>query len=159
MISNKNLKSKLEKSKESIYEDCSFLILDVVVNTESKEYNACEFTLNGMKVISRNAKTTPNKNGQFVTFWKRNNNGIIEPFDSNEGIDFFVINVSKEKRIGQFVIPKSVLVEKKIISIDKIEGKRGFRVYPNWDTPGSKQAKKTQQWQSNILLSLIVILT
>lgn len=148
IIKYENLKNQLENTIEAIYNDCSFLIFDVVVNAESKEYNACEFMLNGMKVISRNAKTTPKKNGQFVTFWKRNNNGITEPFDSNEGIDFFVVNVSKENRIGQFVIPQSVLVEKKIMSTDKVEGKRGFRVYPDWDDPSSKQAEKTQQWQS-----------
>ena len=148
MIENENLRSQLEDHIEAIYIDCSFLIVDVIINAESKEYNACEFLLNGMRVISRHAKTTPKKIGQFVTFWKRNKNGLIEPYDSTEGLDFFVVNVSKEKRLGQFVIPHSVLVENKIISSGKIDGKRGFRVYPNWDAPNSKQAKKTQQWQS-----------
>ena len=34
-----------------------------------------------------------------------------------------------------------------IISTSKKEGKRGFRVYPPWDTATNKQAVKTQQWQ------------
>ena len=57
-----------------------------------------------------------------------------------------VENAQKENRIGQFVLPKSVLVDKGIITLETIVGKRVFRVYPYWDTPTNKQANKTQQW-------------
>lgn len=102
-----------------------------------------------MKIVSRRARITPKKVGQFVTFWKRNDNGIIEPFKDSDLIDFFVVNVQSENNIGQFVFPKSVLIHQNIISTDKKEGKRAFRVYPDWDTPKNKQAERTQKWQLN----------
>ncbi len=138
----------------SIYKDCKFVISDVVINSESQEYNACEFRLNGMKVVFRKAKVTPKKIGQFVTFWKRNKEGITEPFDENIELDFYVINCMNQDRLGQFIIPRSVLIHNKIISTDKSEGKRGFRVYPDWDVPSSKQAIKTQLWQSKYFIEL-----
>ena len=56
--------------------------------------------------------------------------------------------------MGQFVIPKSVLIEKGIISTSKKEGKRGFRVYPIWDKTINKQAVLTQQWQLNYFFEI-----
>ena len=49
---------------------------------------------------------------------------------------------------------KFVLLEHKIISNHTQEGKRGLRVYPNWDTATNKQAQKTQAWQSNYFITL-----
>ncbi|WP_349675907.1 MepB family protein [Salegentibacter sp. UBA1130] len=132
-----------------IYEKCGLKISDFQLETESKEYIACRFDLNGRKIISRNAKITPKKVGQFVTFWKRNGNGPIEPFEVNDQFDFFVVNVRTENQFGQFVFPKSVLIKKGIISTDKKEGKRAFRVYPSWVIANNKQAGKTQKWQLN----------
>lgn len=137
----------LKRIITEIYEQCGLNISDFQLEKESKEYDACRFELNGLRIISRNAKNTPKKVGQFVTFWKRNANGPIEPFEENDQIDFFVVNVRTEKELGQFVFPKSVLITKGIISTDKKEGKRAFRVYPNWDTVNNKQADKTQKWQ------------
>ncbi len=114
---------------------------------ESREYDACQFELNGLKIISRNAKITPKKVGQFVTFWKRIENGPIEPFNVTDRIDFYVVNVQDENKFGQFVFPKSVLIKKGIISTKKKEGKRAFRVYPNWDMVKNKQVERTQKWQ------------
>ena len=49
--------------------------------------------------------------------------------------------------MGQFVLPKSLLIKKGIISTAKKEGKGVFRVYPNWDVAKSEQAERTQKWQ------------
>ena len=130
-----------------VYERCSLKILNLEYEEESKEYDACRFELSGRSVICRNAKTTPKKNGQFVTFWKRNENGQIEPFEENDEFDFFLVNVRTENQFGQFVFPTSVLINKGIISTSKREGKRAFRVYPIWDIAKSKQAERTQKWQ------------
>ena len=148
----KNLNSELIRVKEIGYDHCSFLLSDLVIESESKEYKACTFRLDGRYVICRNSKITPKKIGQFVTFWKRNKENIIEPFDENDQIDFYIINVIKENRLGQFVFPKSVLIDNKIISSTNKEGKRGFRVYPKWDAASSKQAKKTQEWQTKYFI-------
>ncbi|WP_366139784.1 MepB family protein [uncultured Winogradskyella sp.] len=146
----------LNQIKTEIYDKCSLEISDFKIEAESKEYDACRFQLNGLNILNRNAKITPKKVGQFVTFWKRNENGPIEPFDENDQIDFYTVNVRTENEFGQFVFPKSVLIRKGIISTEKKEGKRAFRVYPNWDIPKSKQAERTQKWQLNYFYQINV---
>lgn len=130
-----------------MYRKCGLNISNFITEPESKEYNACQFQIDGRLVISRIAKTTPKKIGQFVTFWNRNTKGITQPYSEKDNFHFYVINVQKENHVGQFVFPKSILIAKGIVSTEKKDGKRGFRVYPIWDAPTSKQAQKTQQWQ------------
>lgn len=141
------MNSIVSQIKSEVYNKCGFEISNYNVETESKEYDACKFNLNGQNIISRSAKTTLKKIGQFVTFWKRNGSGTIEPFEENDEFDFYAVNVKMENKLGQFIFPKSVLIKKGIVSTETKEGKRGFRVYPNWDVPKSKQAIKTQNWQ------------
>lgn len=143
------MNSYLNKIKTEIYDKCSLKISAFKKELEGTEYDACLFKLNEKQIICRNSKITPKKNGQFVTFWKRNKEGITEPFNENDNIDFYVINVHSENNFGQFVFPKSVLVNKGVISTELKDGKRGFRVYPKWDIPQNKQAEKTQKWQLN----------
>lgn len=137
----------IDAIKTIIYDKINFQISNFKTEVESQEYDACRFELNGRNIISRKAKITPKKVGQFVTFWKRNGNGPIEPFDETNAFDFYIVNVKTENHFGQFVFPKTILMQKGIISTDKKEGKRAFRVYPNWDITTSKQAKRTQKWQ------------
>ena len=137
----------LIKIKSKIYDKVDFQISKMNKELEGTEYDACQFELNGMKIISRSSKITPKKIGQFVTFWKRNKKGITEPFSETDRVDFYVVNVKTENNFGQFVFPKSELINKGIITTEKKEGKRGFRVYPKWDNTENKQAKKTQEWQ------------
>ncbi len=144
----------LTQIKTEIYDICSLQMSNFQPERESKEYDASRFELNGLKIIYRNAKITPKKVGQFVTFWKRNGNGPIEPFNESDQIDFYVVNVRTETAFGQFVFPKSVLIKKGIISTEKKEGKRGFRVYPKWDTTKNKQAERSQKWQLNYFYSI-----
>lgn len=139
----------LNQIKTEIYDKCALEISNYKIEQESSEYNACRFQLNGQTILSRNAKITPKKVGQFVTFWKRNRNGSIEPFSQNDQIDFYIVNVRTDSEFGQFVFPQSVLIKKGIITTEKKEGKRAFRVYPTWDKPKSKQAEQTQKWQLN----------
>lgn len=134
---------------KNIYNTCDLKIASVFFDKESTAYHACKFKLNDKNIIFRTAKITPKKVGQFVTFWKRNKVGLTEPFSENDMIDYYVINIQTEERVGQFVFPKSVLMEKGIISTSKKDGKRGFRVYPSWDKTISQQAVKTQKWQLN----------
>ena len=137
----------LSQIKTEVYDKCALEFSDFKLELESKKYNACRFKLNGQNIICRNAKITSKKVGQFVTFWKRNGSGPIEPFNETDQINFYTINVRTENQLGQFVFPKSVLMKKGIISTKNKEGKRAFRVYPNWDKAKNKQAKRTQKWQ------------
>ena len=140
-----------------IYKKCALAISEFKIEIESKEYYASQFKLNGFSIISRNSKITPTKTGQFVTFWKRNPNGPIEPFSETDLIDFYIVNVRTDNNFGQFVFPKSVLIEKGIISTDRKEGKRAFRVYASWDIAKNKQAERTQKWQLNYFFEIGVM--
>lgn len=143
-----------EVIKKNEYDLCSMSLTDFVLEEESKAYSACGYTLNSRRIISRTAKITPTKSGQFVAFWKRNSKGITVPYHETDTFDFLVINVFKEGNLGQFVFSKSVLISKGILSTNKKDGKRGFRVYAPWDIVISKQALKTQQWQCDYFLEI-----
>jgi len=120
---------------------------------ESREYDAYFFSSGKQMVEYRSAKITPTKTGQFVTLWKRSEKGPIQPFDSTDSIDLFIIAVRKEDYFGVFLFPRVVLVEKRILTGIK-EGKRAMRVYPPWDNAANKQAQKTQQWQLEYFLEV-----
>lgn len=137
-----------------VYAKCGFTLTNFQLHTESSEYGACAFELNNHKVEYRISKITPTKTGQFVTIWKRNNEGITAPFDISDTIDFIVITSKSGDKIGQFIFPKSVLVEKGIITSNGKQGKRGIRVYPPWNSATSKQAEETQRWQTNYFVQL-----
>lgn len=77
---------------------------------------------------------------------------ITEPFNVKDDFEFYIIYVEKDELQGFFFFSKSVLAKKQILINGNKDGKRGFRVYPNWDLPESKQAEKTQAWQSEFLL-------
>lgn len=139
---------------KTIYKQCGLEIKAFEKEAESQEYSACRFKINGLQVISRQAKITPTKTGQFVTCWQRNKDGITEPFNEATGLDFLLINVIKANQIGQFIFPKNILIEKGILSTSKKGGKRGFRVYPPWDETSNKQAQKSQDWQSDFFVAL-----
>lgn len=143
------LNKNLLEVKIKIYDKLLFDISQVNNEIEGLEYDACQFELNGMGIICRSSKITAKKIGQFVTFWKRNENGQTEPYSENDSFDFYVVNAKAENRFGQFVFPKSELIQKGIVTTKKKEGKRGFRVYPSWNKTQSKQAEKTQKWQLN----------
>ena len=113
---------------------------------EASEYGGCEYQYKNQKYIQRTAKITPKKTGQFVTLWKRDKKGLTTPYDKKDDLDFVIIICHDQKNSGHFLFPKKILIERKILT-GSAEGKRGFRVYPNWDKPTSKQAISTQVWQ------------
>ena len=103
--------------------------------------------------MCRIGKTTPKKHGQFVTLWNRSKDGIIIPLDAADEFDFVVICVRKESNFGQFVFPKSALLEKGILSVNGDGGKLALRVYPPWESSLNKQALKSQKWQVGYFLN------
>jgi hypothetical protein len=129
----------------SYYEDNA--ITNIVNSPESKEYDACTFTIKSKKIIYRTAKITPTKVGQFVTIWKRNKLGITEPFTNADKFDFIIISCKSKNNFGQFIFPKSILIKNGIVTTVNKDGKRGIRVYPSWDKTINPQAIKSQAWQ------------
>ncbi|MGH1385560.1 MepB family protein [Kordia sp.] len=148
------LPSCLAKVKKELYDPCNFNFSNFRLDEESAAYEACSFQLKTSQIICRAAKITPKKIGQFVTIWKRNSEGVTAPFHELDTFDFIVINVQKEEQFGQFIFPKSMLIQKRIVATVTKDGKRGIRVYPSWDTPTSKQAIKTQAWQLQYFLPI-----
>lgn len=141
-------------SSEWVYLPLGYQITDYQKESESLEYSAAGFVLNGLKVKHRLAKITPSKTGQFVTIWKRDEKGITTPFNALDDLDLIIISAESGDHFGQFIFPKAVLVQHKIITQNEVEGKRGIRVYPPWDFVTSKQAAKTQQWQTQYFLPI-----
>lgn len=141
---------------KKIYEANSIKITNFITEKESSDYFACEVSFNGTIAKFRVAKITPKKIGQFVTLWKRENNGPIQPFDVSDDIEFIIISVQKEANFGHFIFPKKVLIEKGIFTAKK-EGKRAIRVYPPWDIAENPQAKRTQKWMLNYFQNLSLI--
>lgn len=147
------LPKDLIQIKKILHDNGNFEISHPLLELESSEYGACTFVLNNLNIRYRTAKITPTKTGQFVTLWKRINQGPIQPFDNSDPIDLFIISTRKDNHFGLFIFPKSVLIAKEIVS-DKKEGKRAIRVYPPWDITMSKQAQKTQKWQLDYFLEI-----
>jgi hypothetical protein len=154
MTTTNAFQNDINRAKELVYDQCNLCFGNLNWNAESMEYGACSFELDGKKIEHRTSKITPAKTGQFVTLWKRNQNGITEPLDSNDPINFVIITARNDDKLGQFIFPTTVLAEKGIITQNGKSGKRGFRVYPPWDIPKSKQAEKTQNWQKNYFLTI-----
>lgn len=141
------INSYLLEIQKKVYEPANLFCNNIMCEKESQEYGACSFEMNNKIINFRVAKITPTKIGQFVTMWKRIDNGPIMPYDLSDALDFFVIATHNGKHFGQFVFPKNILYEKGFISKDGKGGKRAMRVYPSWDIADSFQAKKTQAWQ------------
>lgn len=124
-------------------------ILNFQAHSEASVYNGCEFNFCKSKYIFREAKVTPKKTGLFVTFWKRNIELITEPFDACDKFDILLVLCRDSSNSGLFKFTKEALIDNGIVSSvgEKREGKRGFRLYPEWSQPVSAQALKTKKWQ------------
>ncbi|WP_215409313.1 MepB family protein [Janthinobacterium sp. JC611] len=119
-----------------------------VPEAESADYGACRADLHGKRLVLRVAKTTPTKIGQFVTVWKRPHpDADIAPLDEADPVDAVIIAVSDGARHGLFIFPRSVLIERGVMSRAGQGGKRALRVYAPWCAPESIQAQSTQRWQ------------
>lgn len=114
---------------------------------EAAKYNGCSFSINDELIHFRTGKITPTKIGQFVTFWKRNTQGITEPYDTQDTFKNLIVYTPTPTQHGVFIFPKDILTKYDFISSNKNGGKRGFRLYPVWDTAKNNQAKKSQTWQ------------
>lgn len=154
MTTLKTIIPDLELINKLIFKTCGLNFSNFEPESESQEYSACNFQLNKKNIKFRQAKITAIKTGQFVTIWKRNEKGITQPYDISDDIYFYLIAVRKQNKFGLFIFPKSVLHNNKILSDKTRDGKRGIRVYPSWDRVTSKQAQKTQEWQTRYFLEI-----
>lgn len=154
IVTINNFHNDLKMVIQFVYYKCGFDLTNPKLDNESVKYGACSFVLNGNSIQHRVSKITPTKVGQFVTIWKRNKDGITEPFNTSDALDFIVITAKSGDNFGQFIFPKAVLADKGIITQNAKSGKRGIRVYPPWDIVSNKQACKTQSWQTKYFLTI-----
>lgn len=136
-----------------VFEKVQLLLKNLEKDAECEEYFGYNFHLNQFKIKFRKAKITPKKTGQFVTIWKRNLNRKTEPFKNTDDFDFYIIFTEQKKNSGFFIFPKNILSKRNILSTQSKEGKRGFRLYPNWDFPENKQAQKAKIWQTEFFIN------
>jgi len=103
--------------QKELFDACSYSTESFQRESESVNYYPCFFLLNGKHVRLRVARATPAKTGQFVTLWKRGKDQKALPFDCVDEVDFLVVVMCTGKKIGQFVFPKRVLIDKNILSV------------------------------------------
>ncbi|MEG0698217.1 MepB family protein [Algoriella sp.] len=144
----------IQQFEEIVLKPLQLSISNLGKDLECDEYSGYNFESNQVLFKFRNAKITPKKVGQFVTLWKRNADKQTEPFDENDLVDYYIIATEDDSKLGFYIFSKSILIEKNILSTQNKEGKRGFRVYPDWVKPENKQAEKTQNWQQNYFIEI-----
>ncbi|MBB4823698.1 hypothetical protein HNO89_000918 [Sporosarcina luteola] len=131
-----------------IYKPNGLTIKMVQEEKQNAKYGAGTFLLSSKTVRFRVANRTPNKVGQFVAFWEKDEQNKNQPFTYEKSPDLLVITTFKENgEFGQFVFPKNILFEQNILKSSSTKGKMAIRVYSSWDHPTSKQAMQTQKWQ------------
>ncbi|MBO0472420.1 MepB family protein [Enterococcus ureasiticus] len=127
---------------------------DFKVEEQNKEYEGTTFVLGKQSFRSRKAKVTPKKLGYFVVFWEKDDENKNKPYDFDSAPDKLIITIIDQEKLGQFIFPKEILAEKKILNNGKNQGKMAMRVYPNWVTGLNKTAVVTQKWQSSYFIDL-----
>jgi hypothetical protein len=146
--------SEIKTLETKILKPLNLAISDIIQDLECEDYFGFNIKINQLNIKFRKAKITPNKIGKFVTLWKRNLIGETEPFNINDDFHFYIIASTENEKSGFFLFPKFTLENHQILTNEKKLGKRGFRVYTNWDYPDSKQALKSKIWQSEYFIDL-----
>ena len=145
----------IQQFEQSILKSLNLSLSNLEKDLECEEYFGYNLNINQSFIKFRKAKITPKKVGQFVTLWKRNQTNQTQPFDENDPFDYYIVATEDASRLGFYIFSKAILIEKQILSTHNKEGKRGFRVYPNWTKPENKQALKTQNWQQAYFIEVV----
>ena len=86
---------------------------------------------------------------------EKDENNKDQPYSYEEAPDFLVITTFKnDNEFGQFIFPKEILFKQNILRSSSTKGKMAIRVYPSRDSPTSKQAMKTQEWQLSYFVDM-----
>lgn len=144
---------EIYKLDDLIFKPLNYHLSEIHSDKEADEYFGFDFKINDIKIKFRKSKLTPKKIGQFVTFWKRDQNNKTVPFDLDDDFDFYLILMEENGNAGFFIFPKSILEKEDLISSQLKAGKRGFRIYSDWHFPTSKQAEKTKLWQTRYFIN------
>jgi hypothetical protein len=149
-----NMLEEIKKIESLIFKASKFGIVNMTKDKECRDYFGCNFQLGSQHIKFRKAKLTPKKIGQFVTLWKRNYHGQTVPYDLDDDFNFHIILAEFAHQSGFFVFPKEILARMGILTSCDRDGKRGFRVYPEWDVPITSQGTKTKEWQQQYFIEI-----
>ncbi|MCT1902314.1 MepB family protein [Oceanobacillus sojae] len=133
---------------KELLSDTDYESTSILKELQNMEYEGTTFNINDIKYRSRLAKQTPKKDGYFVVFWEKDINQRNQAYAYSESPDKIMISVIDKNLKGQFIFPKSLLLEKGILRTVDNKGKMAIRVYPSWERLLNNSAKKTQAWQT-----------
>ncbi|MEK4056958.1 MepB family protein [Paenibacillus sp. FSL F4-0087] len=129
-------------------------ITNIIEEKHNREYEGMIIYIGNYTYRSRLAKLTPKKKGFFVVFWEKDENNQNQPYSFFESPDKLIISIMNGNMKGQFVFPKSKLLEKGILKNEDTKGKMAIRVYPSWEKELNKSAAQTQKWQQEYFIDL-----
>lgn len=133
---------------EQLYMPCRLTPHAICEEVQNAAYGAGRFCFGETSIRFRVAKATPTKLGQFVVIWEKDQQGKNQSFSEETAMDLLVVNTFTDlNRFSQFVFPKEVLKQHKILQTGTIKGKMAIRVYLIWDKLTSEQAIATQKRQ------------
>ncbi|WP_339179399.1 MepB family protein [Oceanobacillus sp. FSL W7-1293] len=139
---------------KSLLSGTDYDITNIVKEPQNMEYEGTTFTIHENMYRSRLAKRTLKKKGYFVVFWEKDVNHCNQPYAYSESPDKIMISIIDKDLKGQFIFPKSLLLEKRILRTINNKGKMAIRVYPSWEKPLNNAAKKTQAWQAPYFINV-----
>lgn len=148
------MKFSLELTRNIVANIGGAQIKNLKEEPDNQKYEGIRFTIDHYTYRSRLAKRTPKKQGYFVVFWEKDSNGKNQPYLYDNSPDKIIISMIDHQRKGQFIFPKSVLLEKGILKNTNAKGKMAIRVYPSWETNLNKAAHHTQRWQQQYFLEV-----
>ncbi|WP_080873309.1 MepB family protein [Oceanobacillus timonensis] len=129
-------------------------ITNILNEPQNMEYEGTTFHINDNNYRSRLAKRTLKKDGYFVVFWEKDVNHCNQAYAYSESPNKIVISIIDKDLKGQFIFPKSLLLEKGILRTAGNKGKMAIRVYPSWENSLNNAAKKTQAWQAPYFINV-----
>ncbi|WP_142325850.1 MepB family protein [Bacillus cereus] len=149
-----NFNDTIRDLNNIVYKPNNLMITNLKEEKQNAEYAGCLFHLNNKTIRFRKSKVTPNKIGQFVSFWEKDENMRNRAFSYEAAPDLLVITCTADNKLGQFIFPKEILLKEKILRTQSQTGKMAMRIYPVWDTTVSNQAKRSQTWQLHYFVDL-----
>ncbi len=149
-----NFNDTIRDLNNIVYKPNNLMITNLKEEKQNAEYAGCLFHLNKKTIRFRKSKVTPNKIGQFVSFWEKDENMRNRAFSYEAAPDLLVITCIADNKLGQFIFPKEILLKEKILRTQSQTGKMAMRIYPVWDTTVSNQAKRSQTWQLHYFVDL-----
>ncbi|WP_323611013.1 MepB family protein [Erysipelothrix enhydrae] len=110
---------------------------------------------NQVEFVYREGRSTPKKQGHFVTLWKKDDQGFKNiPYRQSDLKTGLIIYISDEQDPGFFVVHIRDIDQFKILQSEHVPGKMGFRVYHPSILLTSSQAQKTQTKMKPYFISI-----